>query len=61
MWPVKNPDGSWGGNDPNVFMARMRLNPFAIATIVKDQKKRYQLFGNAYAEIIVLPGSEPAQ
>ena len=48
---VKNPDGSWGGNDPNVYGA-YALNPFAIATIVKDQKKKYQVFGNAYAEIM---------
>ncbi len=47
---IKNPDGSWGGNDPNIYGA-YALNPFALATIIKNQKKRYQLFGNAYAEI----------
>jgi TonB-linked SusC/RagA family outer membrane protein len=47
---VKNPDGSWGGNDPNIYGA-YALNPFALATIVKNEKTRYQLFGNAYAEI----------
>lgn len=48
--PVRNPDGSWGGNDPNIYGAYAE-NPYAMATIIKDQKKRYQLFGNAYAEI----------
>ncbi|MBB6131138.1 SusC/RagA family TonB-linked outer membrane protein [Mucilaginibacter lappiensis] len=47
---VVNPDGTWGGNDPNIYGA-IGTNPFAIATIVKDFKSRYQLFGNAYAEI----------
>lgn len=47
---VKNPDGSFGGNDPNIYGA-YALNPFAIATINKDLKNRYQMFGNAYAEI----------
>jgi TonB-dependent starch-binding outer membrane protein SusC len=47
---VVNPDGTWGGNDPNIYGAT-GTNPFAIATIVKDFKSRYQLMGNAYAEI----------
>lgn len=47
---VVNPDGTWGGNDPNIYGAT-GTNPFAIATIVKDFKSRYQLFSNAYAEI----------
>lgn len=47
---VVNPDGTWGGNDPNIYGAT-GTNPFAIATIVKDFKSRYQLIGNAYAEI----------
>ena len=51
---VQNADGSWGGNDPNVYSA-YALNPFAIAVITKNQKKRNQLFGNAYAEIAFTP------
>jgi TonB-dependent starch-binding outer membrane protein SusC len=47
---VKNPDGTWGGNDPNIYRA-YGVNPFAIATIVTDVKSRYQLIGNAYAEV----------
>ncbi|WP_205513610.1 SusC/RagA family TonB-linked outer membrane protein [Longitalea arenae] len=47
---VQNADGSWGGNDPNIYGAYAQ-NPYAIALIIKDQKKRNQIFGNAYAEI----------
>jgi TonB-linked SusC/RagA family outer membrane protein len=47
---VKNPDGTWGGNDPNIYGAA-GSNPFALASIVKDFKSRYQGIGNAYAEI----------
>jgi TonB-linked SusC/RagA family outer membrane protein len=47
---VQNADGSWGGNDPNIYGA-YASNPYAIALIIKDQKKRNQVFGNAYAEI----------
>ncbi|WPU98419.1 TonB-dependent receptor [Mucilaginibacter sp. cycad4] len=47
---VINPDGTWGGNDPNIYGA-VGANPFALAKIVKDFRSRYQLFSNAYAEI----------
>jgi TonB-linked SusC/RagA family outer membrane protein len=47
---VVNPDGTWGGNDPNIYGA-YGANPFALASIVKDFKSRYQVFGSAYAEI----------
>lgn len=47
---VQNSDGSWGGNDPNIYGA-YAVNPFAVAIINKNQKKRNQIFGNAYAEI----------
>ncbi|SDD36265.1 TonB-linked outer membrane protein, SusC/RagA family [Mucilaginibacter pineti] len=47
---VINPDGTWGGNDPNIYGA-VGANPFALATIVKDLKSRYQALGNVYAEI----------
>ena len=47
---VVNPDGTWGGNDPNIYGAT-GTNPFALAKIVKDLKSRYELFGNTYAEI----------
>jgi TonB-linked SusC/RagA family outer membrane protein len=49
--PVKNPDGSWGGAyNPNGWV-NSTVNPYAIALINKDQTTRYQLFGNAYAEL----------
>jgi TonB-linked SusC/RagA family outer membrane protein len=48
---VQNADGSWGGNDPNIYGA-YATNPYAIASIIKDQKKRNQVFGNAYAELL---------
>ena len=51
---IKNANGSWGGNDPNIYGA-YALNPYALASIIKNQKKRYQLFGNAYAEILFTP------
>ncbi|WP_158992574.1 TonB-dependent receptor [Mucilaginibacter sp. L196] len=47
---VKNPDGTWGGNDPNIYGA-YGANPFALASLVTDHKSRYQGLGNAYAEI----------
>jgi TonB-linked SusC/RagA family outer membrane protein len=49
--PVKNTDGSWGGAyNPNGWV-NSTVNPYAIALINKDQTTRYQLFGNAYAEL----------
>ncbi len=49
--PVQNPDGTWGGITNTSGWVSGVVNPVAIAEIVKDQKKRNQLFGNAYAEI----------
>ncbi|MBS1563752.1 MAG: SusC/RagA family TonB-linked outer membrane protein, partial [Bacteroidetes bacterium] len=43
---VQNADGSWGGNDPNIYGA-YATNPYAIALITKNQRKRNQLFGDA--------------
>ncbi|WP_291206968.1 TonB-dependent receptor [Dyadobacter sp.] len=49
--PVTNADGSWGGAyNPNGWV-NSTINPYAIASINKDQVNRNQLFGNAYAEI----------
>ena len=47
---VKNPDGTWGGNDPNIYGA-YGANPFALASLITDFKSRYEVLGNAYAEI----------
>ncbi|MDP4256309.1 MAG: SusC/RagA family TonB-linked outer membrane protein, partial [Bacteroidota bacterium] len=49
--PVQNPDGSWGGITNTSGWVSGVVNPVAIAEIVKNQKKRNQVFGNAYAEI----------
>jgi len=50
-----NPDGTYGGNDPNIYGA-VGANPFALATIVTDNRSRYEGRGNAYAEIEFAPG-----
>ncbi|MDP9076387.1 MAG: TonB-dependent receptor [Bacteroidota bacterium] len=48
---VVNQDGSYGGQtDPNGWVAAFP-NPVALAKIIKDQRKRNQVFGNVYAEI----------
>jgi len=49
--PVQNPDGSWGGITNTSGWVPGVVNPVAIAQIVKNQRKRNQVFGNAYAEI----------
>ncbi len=51
---IVNGDGSWGGAyNPNGWVIPV-LNPFAMATINKDQIKRNQVFDNTYAEITFL-------
>jgi len=49
--PVQNGDGTWGGVKNTNGWVNPVANPVAIASIVKNQRKRNQLFGNAYAEI----------
>jgi TonB-linked SusC/RagA family outer membrane protein len=50
---VRTADGSWGGAyNPNGWV-NSTINPFAIATINKDQVNRNQLFGNIYAEMLL--------
>jgi TonB-linked SusC/RagA family outer membrane protein len=49
--PVQNPDGSWGGVSNTSGWVPGVVNPVAIAQLIKNQRKRNQLFGNAYAEI----------
>jgi TonB-dependent starch-binding outer membrane protein SusC len=54
--PVRNPDGSWGGNyNPNGWVTPT-VNPLAVAVMNKDKVNRNQLFANLYAEITFLPG-----
>jgi TonB-linked SusC/RagA family outer membrane protein len=48
---VVNQDGSYGGQtDPNGWVAAFP-NPVALAKLIKDQRRRNQIFGNLYAEI----------
>jgi TonB-linked SusC/RagA family outer membrane protein len=49
--PVQNPDGSWGGVTNTSGYVPGIANPVALAKLVKNQRKRNQVFGNAYAEI----------
>ncbi|MTK54448.1 TonB-dependent receptor [Paludibacter sp.] len=49
--PVKNPDGTWGGVTNTSGWVNSVANPVGIALLLKDKRKRNQVFGNAYAEI----------
>ena len=49
--PVTNSDGSWGGVTNTNGWVQPVANPVALAQIVKDLRKRNQIFGNVYAEI----------
>jgi len=48
---VTNPDGSWGGVTNTSGWVQPTANPVALAKIVKNLRKRNQIFGNVYAEI----------
>lgn len=49
--PVTNSDGSWGAVTNNSGWVTPSANPVALATIIKNLRKRNQVFGNVYAEI----------
>jgi TonB-dependent starch-binding outer membrane protein SusC len=49
--PVKNNDGTWGGVTNTAGWVQPVANPVAMALINKNMNNRYQLFGNAYAEV----------
>jgi TonB-linked SusC/RagA family outer membrane protein len=49
--PVKNLDGSWGGISNTNGWVLSTPNPVAMAEIIKNLRKRKQIFGNLYAEI----------
>ncbi|WP_428232801.1 SusC/RagA family TonB-linked outer membrane protein [Flavobacterium sp.] len=49
--PVNNADGSWGGISNTSDWVIPVVNPVAMATINTNMNYRYQIFGNAYAEI----------
>ena len=49
--PVRNNDGTWGGVTNTSGWVNPVANPVASALINKNMNHRYQLFGNAYAEV----------
>nr|WP_294946552.1 TonB-dependent receptor [uncultured Mucilaginibacter sp.] len=49
--PVTNADGSWGAVTNTSGWVQPSANPVALASILKNLKKRNQIFGNVYAEI----------
>ncbi len=49
--PVKNVDGTWGGVTNSSGWVQPVVNPVAMALVNKNMNYRYQVFGNAYAEI----------
>lgn len=48
---VRNPDGSYAGEESSEGWITKRVNPVAFALINKIQPKRNQIFGNLYADI----------
>ncbi|EJL67200.1 SusC/RagA family TonB-linked outer membrane protein [Flavobacterium sp. CF136] len=49
--PVRNPDGSFAGEESSEGWIAKRVNPYALALINKNNPKRNQFFGNLYTEI----------
>ncbi|TFF38523.1 TonB-dependent receptor [Mucilaginibacter psychrotolerans] len=49
--PVTNADGSWGAVTNTSGWVQPSANPVALASIIKNLRKRNQIFGNVYAEI----------
>jgi TonB-dependent starch-binding outer membrane protein SusC len=49
--PVRNPDGSFAGEESSEGWIAKRVNPYALALINRNNPKRNQLFGNLYADI----------
>ncbi|WP_224750962.1 SusC/RagA family TonB-linked outer membrane protein [Mucilaginibacter pankratovii] len=49
--PVTNADGSWGAVTNTSGWVQPSANPVALASILKNLRKRNQVFGNVYAEI----------
>ncbi|PKQ46624.1 SusC/RagA family TonB-linked outer membrane protein [Confluentibacter flavum] len=48
---VKNPDGSYAGEESSEGWITKRVNPVAISLVNKNNPKRNQLFGNLYADM----------
>lgn len=49
--PVKNPDGSYAGQESSEGWIAKRVNPVAMALVNKNTPKRNQLYGNFYSDI----------
>lgn len=49
--PVKNPDGSYAGQEQSEGWIAKRVNPVALARVNRNTPKRNQLFGNFYSDI----------
>ncbi len=49
--PVRNPDGSFAGEESSEGWIAKRVNPYAYALINKNNPKRNQMFGNLYTDI----------
>lgn len=49
--PVKNPDGSYAGQESSEGWIAKRVNPVALALVNKNNPKRNQLYGNFYTDI----------
>jgi TonB-linked SusC/RagA family outer membrane protein len=49
--PVKNPDGSFAGEESSEGWINKRVNPYAMALINKNNPKRNQVFANFYSEV----------
>lgn len=49
--PVRNPDGSFAGEESSEGWIQKRVNPYALALINRNNPKRNQLFANLYADI----------
>ncbi|MFI0430242.1 SusC/RagA family TonB-linked outer membrane protein [Mariniflexile sp. HMF6888] len=51
--PVRNPDGSFAGEESSEGWIAKRVNPVALALVDKNNPKRNQLFANLYADIAI--------
>ena len=49
--PVRNPDGSYAGEESSEGWIQKRVNPYALALINRNNPKRNQLFANIYADM----------
>jgi hypothetical protein len=49
--PVRNPDGTYAGEESSEGWIAKRVNPYALARVNRNNPKRNQLFANLYAEI----------